>query len=1142
MRRFEIQRLECRVLLSAAAPEMPVIAPIVMPQSAPAFPLIPAQNTPSQALNATVRQQIVNHLNAGSLKTTLTPLVNSAAAFDQALLDYMRTNTTSRFFFGPSNLASRITFIEDNLLQGSAQARADELLLHQFPEQADSPTYDVQLPDNIDWDNTGYSANAEFLPYLNRFEYWLNLGQAYQYTTNTNYVQEIVNQLASWCIQNPTADPATWATTGGVGWDLLNTSLRTEQWIWTYQMVLSSSTWTKEANTLFIARMWEHGDFMSSAVGYEATSNRALFHAKSLLMLSQVFPEFAGSGGWEPQARDMLFTAMDAQLYSDGSQVEQSPNYTALVIDDILEAKYLDELNGDLTQWPAEQSAKVTNAVESFRQMLSPDATMPAIGDTYRTTFVTMFTKAALIQDLITVKQSAVNDASAAARAVTYPSLKVDDASQFSVGDEIHLQDKTELMLVTAVNLGTNTLTVERGYAGTTSQQWADNRTVHNLGNKTVARARMRDVLLFGDAAMEPFIDIPATPALGARGKTKALTDAGYYIARSGDDESSNQLIFDAGPTGGIHGHFDLLNFELFGGGRPLIADPGTYIYGDGADRNYVISTRAHNTISVGTGSHAAVEGRTNPAFSVDDYDVTGSSMQITAHHHAYQSLPGRPLVSRSMWYDLDGTILIVDWGDSSVSQTFTQSFNIPTEGGNNVGGVLGDGSFKTAFPTGGNVKVAPVSIPGQVVARGAKTFVTNTSSGNVAPYKDEAYRFTVVQSGTFVYFVTLITAYDGTTAPNTTATVLTSNIGPGDTIQVELTKNGVPQTIDFDQPHYERPSLNFGDVTGGANDIEYDSSGRLHMVFWDRNDTTLKYAVQETNGIWSILETIDNNPYSGVYLSLALDSNGLPGVAYYDGNNGDLRYAKYSNGAWDKVTVDSLQNVGLYPSLVFSRNNGPVISYYHRTKMDLRLAIAQVGGFSITTVDSAGDVGRATSMRLDPNRTDASKFAIAYEDTSNGDMKYAIQGPTAAFNYYVADDMVISGGYASLAFFDSGNADPTKRWMPSISYYDAFDTALRYAYTVNGTTWSSQRIAFNGNQGLYTSLFYDLSGRANIFYFDRTSLTAKRAKKIGANWTVSALLTGGREMNVAMKSTGALAYTTLDESLPRLDVQFLGS
>ena len=113
---------------------------------------------------------------------------------------------------------------------------------------------------------------------------------------------------------------------------------------------------------------------------------------------------------------------------------------------------------------------------------------------------------------------------------------------------------------------------------------------------------------------------------------------------------------------------------------------------------------------------------------------------------------------------------------------------------------------------------------------------------------------------------------------------------------------------------------------------------------------------------------------------------------------------------------------------------------------------------------------------------------------------------------------------------------------MPSISYYDAFDTALRYAYTANGTTWASQRIAFTGNQGLYTSLLYDSTGKANIFFFDRTSLVAKRAKKSGASWAITTLVTGGREMNVAKKSTGALAYTTLDESLPRLDVQFLGS
>lgn len=1152
MPRFEMQQLENRVLLSAAAPtssegDSTLIQPVIMANAAPApapAAVIATADDPSDSLNATVRSTLVSRLNAGALKDTLTPLVNNAAAFDQALLDYMRAETTDRFFFGPSNLASRVSFIQASGLEGPAVARADELMLHLFPQQGDAAVYDVQVDDTIDFDKTSYSLNEEFLPYLNRFEYWMTLGQAYLYTNNTDYVQEIVNELSSFAIQAPTANPATWATSGGVSWDLLSASLRVEHWLWSYQMVLDSSAWSKEANTLFVSRMWEHGDFMHRAVAYEPETNRALFHAKSEMMLAQLFPEFLGAATWETTGRTRMFAAMDAQLYDDGSHVEQSPNYTNLVIEDVLEAKWLDEINLR-DPWPAAYNTKINSAIESYRQMLSPDASQPAIGDTYRTVSVTLFTKAALIQDLITVKTSFVNDPDAATYGppYTHTALKVDDATQFAVGDQIHLQDRIEVMLVTAVDLGTDTLTVQRGY-GTETRHWTDNQLIYNLGNKTVARARVRDVYLFDAATMEPFIDIPATPPLGERGKIKALTDSGNYIARSGNETTSNQLIFDAGPTGGIHGHFDLFNFELFGGGRPLISDPGPYRYGDGADRDYVLSTQAHNTLSIQGGpSHAALEGANNPGVVIDHYSVTGSSIHVTAHHHAYQSRPGRPVIGRSIWYDLDGTILLVDWAEGNAEHTYVQSYNIQTEGiTDNVSGVEPDGSFRSKY-SGRNVKVAPIDIGDQTVARGGLTFVTNDSSGNHAsdPYKDDAYRFTVAQTGTFVYFVTLITAYDGLVAPDTTATLLTTNAGPGDTIQVELTKGGVPQTVVFEAPHVERPAPNLGRTSGGPNDIEYDSSGRLHVAYYDRTEKHLKYAVQETSGLWSVIETIDNSHMAGEYISLALDSNGLPGVAYYEGNNGDLKYAKYLNGAWDVVTVDGVQNVGLYPSLVFSRNNGPIISYYHHTKKDLRVAVSQVGGFSIDTVDSAGDVGRWTSMAMDPNRTDASKMAIAYEDTSNGDTKYAIQGSTAAFNIAPVDDMIQAGGYHSLAFYDSGVIG-TKRYRASVSYYDAEVTALRYAYHDGNETWASQAIVSQGNQGMYTSLFYEAGVRAHIFYFDRTTLLAKRVTKIGRNWVGTNLVSGGREISVATKADGSLAYTTLDESLPRLDVQYLGS
>ena len=98
--------------------------------------------------------------------------------------------------------------------------------------------------------------------------------------------------------------------------------------------------------------------------------------------------------------------------------------------------------------------------------------------------------------------------------------------------------------------------------------------------------------------AVTPYLTEPPFQAvdLVSRGDAYAMTDSGNYIMRSGDDANARQIIFDAGPKGGSHGHYDLLNFELSGYGRPLISDPGAYQYDTSANRAYVISTQAHNT------------------------------------------------------------------------------------------------------------------------------------------------------------------------------------------------------------------------------------------------------------------------------------------------------------------------------------------------------------------------------------------------------------------------------------------------------------------------------------------------------------------------------------------------------------------
>jgi hypothetical protein len=66
-------------------------------------------------------------------------------------------------------------------------------------------------------------------------------------------------------------------------------------------------------------------------------------------------------------------------------------------------------------------------------------------------------------------------------------SFDVANGDRFRVGDQIQVEGSEELMLVTAVS--TDTLTVVRGYAGTTAEDLADEQVINILGNAALEGA-----------------------------------------------------------------------------------------------------------------------------------------------------------------------------------------------------------------------------------------------------------------------------------------------------------------------------------------------------------------------------------------------------------------------------------------------------------------------------------------------------------------------------------------------------------------------------------------------------------------------------------------------------------------------------
>lgn len=142
-----------------------------------------------------------------------------------------------------------------------------------------------------------------------------------------------------------------------------------------------------------------------------------------------------------------------------------------------------------------------------------------------------------------------------------------------------------------------------------------------------VGLAFLQDILLpgeriplFNDSAYD---SVPQPSRLVAYGMSLGVTsgeveapvrvvsraNAGIY----GYITPKDGVLFDCGDIGpGYqpgHTHCDFLSYELVLNGMPLVVDTGVYEYEPGPKRQYVRSTRAHNTVSVGADEQSEVWG-----------------------------------------------------------------------------------------------------------------------------------------------------------------------------------------------------------------------------------------------------------------------------------------------------------------------------------------------------------------------------------------------------------------------------------------------------------------------------------------------------------------------------------------------------
>jgi hypothetical protein len=327
----------------------------------------------------------------------------------------------------------------------------------------------------------------------------------------------------------------------------------------------------------------------------------------------------------------------------------------------------------------------------------------------------------------------------------------------------------------------------------------------------------------------------------------------------------------------------------------------------------------------------------------------------------------------------------------------------------------------------------------------------------------------------------------------------------------------------------------------GTENDIAYDSSGNLHVAFFEETGATtgrLMYVRRTAGGAWESPVVLDEgSPNMGRYPSIEIDNNGRPGVAYYDASNADLKYRHHNGSVWEPAeTIPDNNSYGRYPSLAYGpSNNRPVISYYHVNQSSLKVAKRGSSGWdaaNVTTVENSGDVGRYSSLKFNPG---TGKWSVAYTQapvTSAGEtnsyVKFVDEGLLGWAEPKVVEASALGSSfiYLDLAFTGSD---------PAISYYDPIGADLRYARRTGLTallqSWTTERVgAASGKRGMYSSIWFNTSvspARPVIAHYNESANRVDVAEKVNGVWGIETeYLGGGRGGRAAAGPGGTMTHS----------------
>ncbi|MFZ1397726.1 MAG: hypothetical protein WAS33_12545 [Candidatus Promineifilaceae bacterium] len=294
----------------------------------------------------------------------------------------------------------------------------------------------------------------------------------------------------------------------------------------------------------------------------------------------------------------------------------------------------------------------------------------------------------------------------------------------------------------------------------------------------------------------------------------------------------------------------------------------------------------------------------------------------------------------------------------------------------------------------------------------------------------------------------------------------------------------------------WQRQVLDPRGYSGQFSDLALDSNGYAHIAYSRSEGISSILFYARWDGVTWQKERVDNTLLLGNQVSIMLDAQQRPHIAYQDSANQDLYYAFRDDGGWHTTQVATVGTVGRYNNIALT-GQGVAITYLNETQGEIDIVFGAVGSLTfglpqrVAQTTTLGQHGLAVNSQGRPG--------VSYHDTVNGDLMLATQQISGAWAIETVGDFGDVGVTSSLAY----DSSDTPHVTGSVFYQNRY--FLNY-YTFNGSTWLDEAVDgdVNLSLGQYHALALDGNGRPVVAYIDSTSRHLKLARRdTPNNWEI---------------------------------------